>query len=279
MMSSSPRTVLGSCVAVAAVVGLVATSRAEVSPTTPAPTTATTPTSTSPLQTTPVGTSPAVEFDDVPDGGLVGVRVPKSQGKKPDFDRVYYPRKKNVPVRLLGVTVARMPERNFGWFDNQAAVRGIENISVYRVVYKIDHDPARPAYAADAVAAITAAGAIFHDGYAWRGYLGPFSEYTLAFTRKCTTKWIFLANETEATEGTTLQLRFSFPRTRQRITARALVTAGDVRGESADQLKAATSIGCPVDQSVAHGYDVNAVGGGLTVSPASIAPTPSAHRP
>jgi hypothetical protein len=187
----------------------------------------------------------------------------------PEFDQPerQYPRPSRR-IKLLGGKIVLQRINDSGnLLEFNPATEGVTGITLFRLVYRTNVYPI-PSRSADVQATATIGRTIFHDGYQWNGYIGPFTGLTVGKAAPCFSKSVFLPTDNPAyAVGKTLPVRINFPRTRQRITLPATVTTGTLESNDGPQVDDVEALGCPVREK-ANSF-VNWPG---AVSPASLLP-------
>jgi hypothetical protein len=192
----------------------------------------------------------------------------------PEFDRP----EERVPVKrkvkVLGGRVALQRVDDSGsYLRNSPATRGVDGITLFRLVYRTNY-PIVPARSGDVRASATIGRVIFHDGYAWDDFVGPFTAVVTTAPSSCYAKEVFLpTTDGRYQVGRTVPVRLNFPRTRQRLTLPATIIAGSVNPsggpENANgpaQIADVAGIGCPVRDGGAGG------GAGFLHKPPTVSP-------
>ncbi|MEV4420471.1 hypothetical protein AB0L40_10920 [Patulibacter sp. NPDC049589] len=207
--------------------------------------------------------------------------------RNPEFDRPERPLPAkgtyNRKLKLLGgrVLLQRI-DNSSNYLKYNGATRGVTGITMFRLVYRTNHAPTPPKLGGDVRATATIGRTIFHDGYQWKTFIGPFTRRATYAPSNCFAKSVFLPTNDPAYQvGKTLPIRITFPRTRQQITLPATIVEGTMAGFGSDlptdavlpgngmpQITDATGIGCPVtkDQGTGSIFDPGAI------SPASLLP-------
>ncbi|WP_169449191.1 hypothetical protein [Patulibacter americanus] len=179
-----------------------------------------------------------------------------AQGRRsnPEFDR---PEERHpVPrrVKLLGGRVALHRIDDSGkYLEHSPATRGVKGITLFRVVYRANY-PIVPPRSGDVRASVTIGRAIFHDGYAWDDFIGPFTATVTSAPSSCYVKEVFLpTKDRRYAVGKTVAVRVNLPRTRQRLTLPATIIAGSKNPSGGaenpngpEQAADVAALGCPV---------------------------------
>ncbi|MEV4420476.1 hypothetical protein AB0L40_10945 [Patulibacter sp. NPDC049589] len=205
----------------------------------------------------------------------------------PEFDRPErtLPAKStyNRKLKLLGgrVLLQRI-DNSSNYLKYNGATRGVTGITMFRLVYRTNHAPTPPKLGGDVRATATIGRTIFHDGYQWKTFIGPFTRRATYAPSNCFAKRVFLPTNDPAYQiGKTLPIRITFPRTRQQITLPSTIVEGTFAGFGSDlptdavfpgngtpQITDATGIGCPATKDQGSG-SIYAPG---AISPASLLP-------
>jgi hypothetical protein len=207
--------------------------------------------------------------------GSVGAGTAEAAKRhNPEFDRPESRVPAKRKVKVLGGRVALQRVDDSGrYLRDSPATRGVDGITLFRLVYRTNY-PIVPARSGDVRATATIGRVIFHDGYAWEDFIGPFTAVVTSVRSSCYAKEVFLPTEdSRYAVGKTVPVRLNFPRTRQRLTLPATIIAGsDNPSGGAEnpngpaQLADVAALGCPV------GAVEDAGGGGFLYKPPTVSP-------
>lgn len=210
-----------------------------------------------PATTTPQSTTPAATAEELANDPNSVDRRPATLALRSDsrlgsaesvYDEPSWPHRRNERVKLLGAHVALLNDE-FGLRAAKSSFSStaIADVSMYRLIYRLDRDPVRSRRHRDDVrASLTVGRTTFHDGYGWGPFLGPFTVETGPGRSHCFVKFFVLPNDPAFAPGRSFTGTLNFSRTRQRIRTTATIATGTLLAESAVDLDAAKSLGCPV---------------------------------
>lgn len=141
---------------------------------------------------------------------------------------------------------------------------------MYRLIYKVNHDPTAGMRARNDVrASLTVGRTTFHDGYGWGPFLGNFTGRTGRGGAHCLVKLIVLPNDPAFAPGATFRGTLNFSRTRQRIPIAATINTGTVLATTPADMDPPRTIGCTYARSTLPPHR-EFMGGPTSISPASL---------